>query len=253
MSGLERDQSPVPEFRPSLKGRLVFLSASFPSAERHPRYYETADADELTQAIVSLARATFAVDGRLLFGGHPSVSPLIMMIAEEYLPVDPDQRGEIVQSRGFPVVMYQSAAFDSWISEATRRMQNLGLGEIKRTPIAANEMLIDTSEFDPTQYPESLRLMRDEMIATPDLAGAVYIGGMEGIEKEAQLFREIHSDLPTYFAGAPGGAAREILETSIRHARESSGNDLPWLEEQLTAREYPALMQRIVADMAQRL
>lgn len=253
MSSLEQEQTSAPEFRPSLRGRLVFLSASFPSYERDRRYYETADADELTQAIVSLARATFAADGRLLFGGHPSISPLVMMIAEEYLPTELSERRALVESRGFPVVIYQSAAFRPWLSEATWRMHSLTLGEIIFTPLAANETLLGVTTPDPIRFPQSLELMRREMIARPDLAGAVYIGGMEGIETEDRLFEQAHPDLPTYFVGAPGGAARGILERRIQHSREYSLNDLPWLEEQLTAREYPALMQRIIADMAQRL
>ena len=253
MSGLEQEQSPVPELKPSLRRHLVFLSASFPSSDRDSRYFETTDPDELTQAIVSLARATFAADGRLLFGGHPSVSPLVMMIADEYLPADPEERLPLVESRGFPVVIYQSAAFRPWISEATERMQRLNLGEITFTPLAPDETLAGVTAPSPLLFPASLDLMRREMMARPRLAGAVFVGGMEGIKAEAELFQKLHGDLPAYFVGAPGGAAREILETSIWHAREYSVNDLPWLEEQLTAREYPALMQRIVADMAQRL
>ncbi len=176
-----------------------------------------------------------------------------MMIAEEYVPADPEERWGFVQTRGFPVVIYQSASFRPWISEATWRMQRLNLGEIMFTPLAGDETLAGVTAPDPTRFPRSLDLMRREMMGRPDVVGAVFLGGMEGIEAEAELFRIFHDHLPTYFVGAPGGAAREILEASIQRAREHSINDLPWLEELLTAREYPALMQQIVADMAKGL
>ena len=62
----------------------VFLSASFPRADRTRRYFASADPDELTQAIVAAAQTIFFAGASVVFGGHPSISPLIMMLAEEH-------------------------------------------------------------------------------------------------------------------------------------------------------------------------
>src|SRR5262249_59078396 len=56
------------------EGDVIFLSASVPIREG---WAEDAQPAEIEEAIVSIARAVFARNGRLLFGGHPSVSPLV--------------------------------------------------------------------------------------------------------------------------------------------------------------------------------
>ena len=50
---------------------VIFLSASLPY---RPPWAMEAQPTEIEQAIVSTARAVFARQGRLLFGGHPSIS-----------------------------------------------------------------------------------------------------------------------------------------------------------------------------------
>jgi hypothetical protein len=69
-----------------LDGCRVFLSASFPNRSA-PRFFETADPDEITHAIVATCRAVFAAGGQLVVESNPSVTPLVIMIAEEYLRV----------------------------------------------------------------------------------------------------------------------------------------------------------------------
>jgi hypothetical protein len=62
--------------------------------------------------------------------------------------------------------------------------------------------------------------MREEMLSRPRLAAAVFIGGMEGIFDEFQLFRQYHADSPILALGSPGGASREL-------ALQLGLNDLP--------------------------
>lgn len=48
------------------------------------------------------------------------------------------------------------------------------------------------------------------MLARDDLYAAVFIGGMEGILAEHQLFTEFHPSAKVLAVPAPGGAAREL-------------------------------------------
>src|SRR5438045_3972849 len=101
----------------NLQGRSVFLSASYPSIERAPEYFQTADPDEISHCIVAVARAVISADGRLVFGGHPSVSPLVLMIANEYARC----RQGFQKDAPPRILVYQSAVFDSHIPPATKQ------------------------------------------------------------------------------------------------------------------------------------
>jgi len=228
--------------------RRVFLSASFPS-ERSPSYYETADPDEMTQAIVALGRAVFAAGGGIVFGGHPTVSPLIMMVAEEYLPESLKQRREMIRGGKAAVVIYQSRAFTGSISESTRRMSRMGLGSIVWTPVAKPEAPRAGQTHDPREFPKSLQTMRERMLTREDLLAAVFIGGMEGVRDEASLFREVQPGKPYYSVGAPGGASRELASEELSKAEEVGGVKAEWARDLLVSREYPALMQRITREL----
>jgi hypothetical protein len=54
--------------------------------------------------------------------------------------------------------------------------------------------------------------MREEMLSRPDLRAAVFIGGMEGIEAEYELFGKFHPDRKRLLVPSPGGAARHLAE-----------------------------------------
>src|SRR5205823_12719237 len=91
-----------------LNSCTVFLSASFPSRERSARFFESADPNEITQALVAACRAVLSASGRIVFGGHPSVTPLVMMVAEEYLPRALDERMRLREENRSRLIAYQS-------------------------------------------------------------------------------------------------------------------------------------------------
>jgi hypothetical protein len=66
-----------------LEGRAVFISASFPSGDRGERF-QPYDPAEIADAVTAVARAVFTVGGKLVFGGHPTITPLILFVAEEH-------------------------------------------------------------------------------------------------------------------------------------------------------------------------
>jgi hypothetical protein len=68
-----------------LRGKSILLSASIPAPERTDQYRSVPlGSFEIDQAVISLARAVFSEGGQLVLGGHPSISPLIAMVAGEY-------------------------------------------------------------------------------------------------------------------------------------------------------------------------
>ncbi len=92
--------------------------------------------------------------------------------------------------------------------------------------------------------------MRRQMLKREDLIGAVFLGGMEGIEDEAKMFRKLHPTRVAAYVGAPGGAARELAERELAHVRANPQAEIEWFADLAQSREYPALMQRIVLTCA---
>lgn len=234
-----------------LQRKIVFLSASFPSRERSANFFETTDPDEVTHAIVATCRAVFAVGGRLVFGGHPSITPLIMMVAEEYLPEDIAERRELRGEGRATVIAYQSESFRFATPQSTRNLEEWGLGELRWVEESGDKPRF-TAEGTLIHGSGDLALqrMREEMFEETKPVAAIFIGGMEGIEQEATMFRRACEGHPLYFIGAPGGAARNLAETQRADFNAASGLTA---QELLTARSYPALVQRIVLDIVSRI
>src|SRR5437667_261524 len=125
-----------------LAGKAVFLSASVPSPNRAERYRRVPNsALEIEEAVISLARAVFAEGGQLVFGGHPTISPLVALVAGEYVVPEPGERlserlAEVPRSTGerrTPIVIYQSRAFETLLPAETVQMKSLGYATIRWT------------------------------------------------------------------------------------------------------------------------
>jgi hypothetical protein len=179
-----------------LEQRAVLLAASYP-----PREYKLkADSQEIAAAVKALMGAVFQQGWRLVFGGHPAISPLVLMIAREY-------------GRKQAVVIYQSAFFRNHIPAATAELAHEQFGGLEFVDSDAREPLpIPDEPPDPTKCPLSLLAMRRAMIGHPSIAGLVLIGGDTGLQQEFELFREMRSDLPVIPIAAPGGIASELRD-----------------------------------------
>jgi hypothetical protein len=187
-----------------LEGKTVFLSASRPSREK--RFFRVANEAEMEEGVRSLARAVFAERGRLVFGAHPSISPLIVEVATEYF--DPQWNAAAGKER--PVTIYQSEAFQDAIPPATRALESLGYAKILWTEDRNGERY-NPSNKDEEQCIESLAHMRDRMFKETKPVAMVAAGGMEGIVREAQLFLEMFPG-NIYVLTSFGGAAEKLME-----------------------------------------
>jgi hypothetical protein len=227
-----------------LNHRFVFLSASFPSIERAPEYYETADPDEISQAVVAVVRAVLAANGRLVFGGHPTISPLVLMVAEEYLPSDMSERRRLAETHQLPVVVYQSRVFENRLPESTRRLFEWCLGELRWTPSADDApQFTSSSTLVLGSANASLAIMRKRMLEDCRPIGAFFVAGMEGIESEARACIEIDPACRLFFFGAPGGAARKLAHGGLGQTLEPFAQFTQELQE---SRSYTGLTQRLI-------
>lgn len=205
-----------------LEGRSVFLSASIPDSARWKGPFNPL---EITDAVVAVARAVLQRGGSLVTAAHPTIAPLLLYVAAE--------EGPATRPR---VVVYQSAVFDRVLPEATLRFEAEGVGSIVRTAAMAGE------PADATRAPQSLDLMRRQMLTEEAPVGAIFVGGMSGIPNEHLLFRELRDGEPTYALGHPGGAASTLVNESPSEMREELARD----------DVYPALARRIINDLVGR-
>ena len=103
------------------------------------------------------------------------------------------------------VVLYQSKFFAEMFPEENRRFGN-----------------VEYVDAVPNDREGSLLRMRKVMLSRNDLVAAVFIGGMEGIFSEYDLFREFHPGAAILLVPAAGGAARQLAE----HRGITSDRDL---------------------------
>jgi hypothetical protein len=203
-----------------MSGPRVFVSASFPSGEPGEPFkpYDTAAIADATTAVV---RAVLRAGGRIVFGAHPTISPLVLLVAGE-------------QGAKQAVDVYQSYFFEAQIPEETTRLIELGFAVPHWTERVPGE-----TEKDPGP---SLALMRDEMLkADEPIDAAVFIGGMAGIFAEEKILREERGDVPRLPLKAPGGAARGLERSDDPIAERLAGV--------LESPFYPELARRLVAEL----
>jgi hypothetical protein len=161
----------------------VFLSASVPLPDRDARFYESADVLGIREAVKSLV-IEVARDGKLTFGGHPAITPLIALVLSQSCH---DKAGSII--------LYQSEYF------------------LRQFP-QENDAFIDvhvTPAIDDNRA-ASLDLMRQEMLTHCSYDAAFFIGGMEGVIEEFEMLRALQPNVPAYPVASTGGAALDLYQ-----------------------------------------
>ncbi|RAJ80388.1 hypothetical protein CLV59_105497 [Chitinophaga dinghuensis] len=182
----------------------VLLSASVPTVERAEKYARIKDAQiNIEEAVISIARAVFSNNGQLIFGGHPSITPLVAMVATEF----EKSRGAEQLENLYPLVrIYQSEAFRAVLPTDTMSLLKLDIVEVIWTQAIAGESFEVNIPGLP-QCGKSLRSLRDKMIHKSNpIHAQICIGGMEGVEEEVDLFQERFPNHPVYLLPQTGGA-----------------------------------------------
>lgn len=154
----------------------IFLSASVPYGERATKFPE---ADPyLIQAAVRALVLTVMGRRLIVWGGHPSITPMIWAAATD-----------LGLSYQHCVHLFQSKHFKDEFPEINAQFQNVTLTEDVKGDRDA-----------------SLLKLRKRMFASATFEGAVFIGGMEGIEQEFALLRDMHPSAAIVLVSSCGGA-----------------------------------------------
>jgi hypothetical protein len=163
----------------------IFLSASIPLKERHPKYYETADIIAIRDAVIALTTVVLPKH-RLIWGGHPSITPLIYYVME--------RMNLNIQEH---VTLYQTKFFEHLFPKDNNKFENIILTENLGEPNL------------------SIENMRKKMFADNDFAAAIFIGGMEGISDEFKMFKEYHPHALLLPIASTGAAAKIVYDYSL--------------------------------------
>lgn len=160
----------------------IFLSASVPVIGRG-NYYETADPFLIQCAVRELVLAVIR-NKQIVWGGHPAITPMIWAICED-LKIDYSSS----------IILYQSRFYEDRFPEENKHFNNV---------VFVDAVLGDEEA--------SKLAMRKAMLSRSDLEAAVFIGGMEGVEAEYELFKQFHPGAKVLLVPAPGGAALQLAK-----------------------------------------
>ena len=197
-----------------LQGKNVFISASFPSGERGEKY-KPYDPGGIADAVCAFARRILANNGTLTMGCHPTITPLLMYISRNL---------EVKNA----LTVFESEWFEDIRSPQVDEIEKEELGFLKRTP------KVDS-------HSKSLSIMRQAMIQHTCYSGALFIGGMEGIEQEYAMFSKHSPETLRARVAGPGGAAASLPAGNC----ETFG-----LTDFEQSRQYPYMAMQFVEALA---
>lgn len=170
----------------------IFLSASIPLPERDSKYIDTADIIAIRDAVIALTTVVLP-HHRLIWGGHPSITPLVYYVMLKLNLNIQDH-----------VTIYQSKFFEKHFPEDNNKFNNVILTDI-----------IDNDRE------KSLLHMRQRMLEESEFSAAVFIGGMEGIEGnkekkiegEYKMFIDRHPEALLLPITSTGAATKILYDT----------------------------------------
>jgi len=164
-------------------GLRIFLSASVPLPSRNPTYFETANVIAIRDAVRALTMVVVEKQLKLVFGGHPAITPMVrLQIAETGTRV------------GERVIMFRSRFFEGQFPEDDAAFEHVEL--------------VDAVQND---RQKSLERMREVMLAQRCSVG-LFIGGMEGVEQEYEMFKRFQPSSPAFPIASTGAAAAMLFE-----------------------------------------
>lgn len=158
----------------------IFLSASVPI---RPPYDADARPQEIQAAINALSQVVLGRK-KLVWGGHPAITPLLWAAAQS-VGVEYAVAVELFQSR-----LYQ----EDFPAE---------------NKLFANVTYVDAVDGDKAK---SLVAMREAMMTSTDFDAAVFIGGMDGVNDEYEMFIARWPNATCIPIALTGGASRELAK-----------------------------------------
>jgi hypothetical protein len=200
----------------------VFLSASEPDPNRQPEYWHSRRLLNVREAIRAFC-AHVLPRYPVVFGGHPAITPLVRNVAERIRHAAAgDAKGSLPQLLTFQseffveghssggVVITPACEADGAAAAPGGGMRNASLLRMRY------EMLGHPAggEIHPllSRYSAQVGRGRNERLKTYDFEAAVFIGGMEGVQREFVIFRSFHPHTPVYPIASTGSACLELLK-----------------------------------------
>jgi hypothetical protein len=177
----------------------IFLSASIPYPNRNRKFYDTADIIAIRDSVRALATIVIPFT-KLIWGGHPSITPLIRFVMEK---MNTNLKEHIT--------LYQSNFFKDSFPE-----DNFFFEDIKLVP--------ENSDRE-----SSLIDLRNAMITTNDYKVGIFIGGMEGVIEEYKFFKEVHPEALFLPVASTGVAAKIIYDQMILKPDERLLNEYTYM------------------------
>ena len=174
---------------PDLNSFSVMLSASLPEDME-----QTLNAQDKYDLIVTLVGGVLTMGGMIVFGGHPSITPLIHCVARSSGIKEPC------------ILLYQVAS-----------LKNEAPEEVKDTDVFKEVIWVGSEDGTRESLKEDLVEMRQQMV---ERAGAgIFVGGktknfigdVPGVRDEYQRFVTKHRDGPAYLLGMLAGEAMAMI------------------------------------------
>lgn len=184
----------------SNKMKNIFLSASIPLPERDEKYIGTADIIAIRDAVIALTTVVLP-HHRLIWGGHPSITPLIYYVMER-LNLNIQEH----------MTLYQSRFFEKHFPEDNNKFENIVFTDV-----------IDNDRE------KSLLYMRHTMLDDSKFSAGIFIGGMEGVEEEYDMFIKKHPKALALPIASTGAAAKKIYDERFTDKNERLVKDYAYM------------------------
>jgi hypothetical protein len=252
--------TPQLESQNRLHGFSIFLSASIPTAERKDEYERIPEAPlRIEEAVMSVARAIFMEGGTLVFGGHPSISPLVARVMDYYclppsaeeLPRGIDRSGLHVHWKNPSLVVFQSRVWEEYWAEATTRLTKHPFVQVHWTKKEPEEY-IDLAIKDRPQAPKSMARMRKEMIEKTSPVAMIAIGGMKGVLDEAKIFATLRPKQAIFSLATTGGAAALLAKQEYGKSVQVVDADAEQLVQEFWQLQMEQNLPKLMFDMEKR-
>jgi SLOG cluster3 family len=230
-----------------LEGKTVFLSASYPEPGINwpKEYRDSLNPGLIAQGVKAFLKAIFMRRGKVVFGGHPTITPFVIDVAEGF--------GKYYEDEPF-VYFYQSKYFEEKYPEDAKALQAKPFAIFRATEAVSVGAANGTSQarIDKSNREASLLAMRQAMFVECNPAFAVFIGGKEGIVHEFDIFHQHCPKGRLYPIMATGGAASRLLASDgelsrIKELREV-GIDDNMLQALRSSKGMPFIFDKIIRD-----
>jgi len=160
----------------------IFLSASIPYSDRDKKFYDTADIVAIRDSVRALATVVIP-KAHLIWGGHPAITPLIRFVM-----------GKINCELKDHITLYQSNYFRKYFPKDNFCFENIVFTDAK------------------SDRNSSLIKMREEMLTNNVFSAGIFVGGMEGVIEEYELFKKVQPKALILPIASSGAAAKIIFD-----------------------------------------